>query len=74
MSELGKTVVKHGVILVGEPNLAALIPTDASALYARNILDFLKLILTKEGALQVPMEDDIVAATLVTRDGQILRS
>ena len=74
LSELGKTVVKHGVILVGEPNLAALIPTDASALYARNILDFLKLILTKEGALQVPMEDDIVAATLVTRDGQVLRS
>lgn len=74
LSELGKTVVKHGVILVGQPNLAALIPTDASALYARNILDFLKLILTKEGALQIPMEDDIVAATLVTRDGQILRS
>ena len=73
LSELGKTVVKHGVIIVGQPNLAALLPTDASALYARNLLDFMKLIVTKEGALNIPMDDDIVAATLVTRDGAVLR-
>jgi NAD(P) transhydrogenase subunit alpha len=63
----GETVARHGVTLVGETNLPALMAADASALYARNVLDFLKLILTKEGGLQVPMEDDIVAACLVAR-------
>ena len=74
LSKLNETVLTaNGVKIVGQPNLAALVPTDASALYARNLLDFLKLILTKEGALQVPMDDDIVAATLVARDGQVTR-
>jgi len=74
LSELGKTVVKHNVIIVGQPNLAALLPTDASALYARNLLDFMKLIISKEGALSIPADDDIVVATLVARDGAVLRT
>ncbi|MEW6704473.1 MAG: Re/Si-specific NAD(P)(+) transhydrogenase subunit alpha [Pseudomonadota bacterium] len=69
----GETVVRHGVTLVGETNLPAMVAADASALYARNVLDFLKLVLTKEGTLQVPMDDDIVAACLVARDGQVTR-
>jgi NAD(P) transhydrogenase subunit alpha len=73
LSELNQTVVRHGVIIVGKPNLAALLPTDSSALYARNLLDFLKLILTKEAGLAVPMDDDIVAATLMTQYGCLLR-
>ena len=70
----GQTVVKHGVTIVGETNLPALVAADASALYARNVLDFLKLVITKEGALQVPMDDDIVAACLVARDGQVTKA
>ncbi|NBT36226.1 MAG: NAD(P)(+) transhydrogenase (Re/Si-specific) subunit alpha, partial [Betaproteobacteria bacterium] len=62
------------VKILGEGNLAALLPTDASALFARNLLDFLKLILTKEGELHIPMDDDIVAATLVARDGVVTRA
>ena len=45
LSEPGKTVIKHGVHIIGEGNLAALVAADASALYARNVLDFLKLII-----------------------------
>ena len=74
LSELGKTVVKHGVILVGQPNIAALVPTDASALYARNLLDFMKLVTTKEGGFTLPADDDIVTACLVTKDGAVLRT
>ena len=74
LSELGKTVVKHGVILVGQPNIAALVPTDASALYARNLLDFMKLVITKEGGFTIPADDDIVTACLVTKDGAVLRN
>ncbi len=73
LSEADKTVVKHGVTIVGETNLAALVAADASALYARNVLDFLKLIVTKEGGLKIDLEDDIVAACRMTQDGQVTR-
>ncbi len=73
LTEAGKTVVKHGVTLVGETNLAALVAADASALYARNVLDFLKLVLTKDGQFKVDLEDDIVAACLMTQDGTVKR-
>jgi NAD(P) transhydrogenase subunit alpha len=73
LSEADKTVVKHGVTLIGETNLAALVAADASALYARNVLDFLKLIVTKEAALKVDLEDDIVAACLMTQGGDVKR-
>ena len=74
LTEAGKTVVKHGVTLVGETNLPALVAADSSALYARNVLDFLKLVISKEGAFQVPLDDDIVVACLMTQDGQIKRN
>jgi NAD(P) transhydrogenase subunit alpha len=73
LSEPGQTVIRHGVTLVGETNIPALVAADASALYARNVLDFLKLVVSKEGTLNVDMADDIVAACLMTRDGQLLR-
>ena len=74
LTEAGSTVTRHGVHIVGETNLPALVAADASALYARNLLDFLKLVLPKDAsALQIPPDDDIVAACLVTRDGQLLR-
>ena len=73
ITEAGKTVVKHGVTLVGETNLPALVAADASALYARNVLDFLKLVLDKEGQFKVDMEDDIVAACLMTQGGEVRR-
>lgn len=73
LSEADRTVVKHGVTIVGETNLAALVAADASSLYARNVLDFLKLIITKEGALHVDMNDDIVAACLMTQGGEVKR-
>jgi H+-translocating NAD(P) transhydrogenase subunit alpha len=71
LTEAGRTVVKHGVVIVGETNLPALVAADASALYARNVLDFLKLVLTKEGGFQVPMDDDIVAACLMTQNNEV---
>jgi NAD(P) transhydrogenase subunit alpha len=73
LSELNKTVTKHGVHIIGEPNLATLVAADASALYARNVLDFLKLIIDKDAALAINREDEIVAATLLCHGGEILR-
>ncbi|QNP47562.1 Re/Si-specific NAD(P)(+) transhydrogenase subunit alpha [Diaphorobacter aerolatus] len=73
LTEADRTVVKHGVTLVGETNLPALVAADASALYARNVLDFLKLIIDKDGKLHINREDDIVVACLVAHDGAVTR-
>jgi NAD(P) transhydrogenase subunit alpha len=73
LSELGKTVTKHGVHIIGQPNLAATVPTDSSALYARNVLDFLKLVVDKDGNFVLPADDDIVTACLLCTNGEIKR-
>ncbi|MDB5895084.1 MAG: transhydrogenase subunit alpha [Rhodoferax sp.] len=73
LTETDQTVVRHGVTLIGETNLAGLVAADASSLYARNVLDFLKLIITKEGALHQDLNDDIVAACLMSHAGEVKR-
>ncbi|HSX88218.1 MAG TPA: Re/Si-specific NAD(P)(+) transhydrogenase subunit alpha [Pseudomonas sp.] len=67
-------VSSNGVTIVGHSNLAAMVPADASALYARNLLDFLKLVLDKDGQFHLNLEDDIVKACLMCRDGQVVRN
>ncbi|MBD8475737.1 Re/Si-specific NAD(P)(+) transhydrogenase subunit alpha [Pseudomonas sp. CFBP 8770] len=66
-------VVHNGVTIVGPTNLPAQVGADASALYARNLLDFMKLLFDKDGQFTINLEDDIVAACLMCRDGQIVR-
>ena len=73
LTEAGRTVVKHGVTLIGETNIPALVAADSSSLYARNVLDFLKLVITKEGGFQLPLDDDIVVACLMSHDGEVKR-
>ncbi|WP_062195477.1 Re/Si-specific NAD(P)(+) transhydrogenase subunit alpha [Caldimonas taiwanensis] len=74
LTQPDQVITAHGVTIIGHTNLPALVAADASALYARNVLDFLKLIVTKEGTLHVNLEDDIVAACRVTHNGQVTRS
>lgn len=72
LSRPDEVVVENGVSIVGPGNLAGLVAADASALYARNVLHFLQLLLPKEGALLAPdLNDDIISATLVTHQGQL---
>ncbi|HHV7524285.1 TPA: Re/Si-specific NAD(P)(+) transhydrogenase subunit alpha [Burkholderia orbicola] len=68
-----QVIVHNGVTIAGYTNLASMVASDASALYARNLLDFLKLIVTKDGTLNIDLTDDIVAATLLCRDGEVTR-
>jgi len=70
-SEAGRIVVRNGVKIVGLTNLPALVATDASALYARNVLNFLALSLNlKTGDYAIARDDEIVQATLVCENGQ----
>jgi len=72
-SKPGETVTApNGVIIVGHLNVPSRIAVDASALYARNLLSFLGLILTKEKTLKIDEADEIVKASLLTRDGKIV--
>jgi NAD(P) transhydrogenase subunit alpha len=74
LTEAEQVVIKHGVTIVGHSNLAAMVPADASALYARNLLDFLKLVIDGEGKFHLNLEDDIVSACLMCRDGNVVRT
>jgi NAD(P) transhydrogenase subunit alpha len=74
LSELDRTVVKHGVTLIGIANLPALVAADASALYARNLINFLGLMLdAKSGAFNIDREDEIIAGTLMCMNGEVLK-
>jgi NAD(P) transhydrogenase subunit alpha len=74
LSELDKTVVKHGVSLIGVANIPALVAADASALYSRNLLNFLGLMLdAKTGEFKINREDEIIAGTLMCVDGQVAK-
>ncbi|MBU6158865.1 MAG: Re/Si-specific NAD(P)(+) transhydrogenase subunit alpha [Bacteroidetes bacterium] len=67
-----ETVLYKGVTIIGNSRLAAEMPGDASKLYGKNILNFLQLILTKEGALHLNWEDDIVKGCCITHEGNIV--
>jgi NAD(P) transhydrogenase subunit alpha len=72
LSELDKIVVKHGVHLVGIANLPGLVAADSSALYARNLMNFLNLMLdAKNGEFKVNREDEVISGTLVCADGEV---
>ena len=74
-SEPDKVAIRNGVKIVGMTNLAALVAADASALYARNLLNFLALSLDlKSGDYALARDDEIVQATLVCENGQPVKA
>jgi H+-translocating NAD(P) transhydrogenase subunit alpha len=73
ITEAGKTVVKHGVTLIGEINMAKGVPYHASMMYARNITSFLTH-LVKDQKLNLNLADEIVRETLLTRNGEIVNA
>jgi NAD(P) transhydrogenase subunit alpha len=73
LSELGKVVEKHGVKIVGHANVPSRTAVDSTALYAKNLLNFVQLLVDKETkALKINWEDEIVKGVALTRDGQVV--
>ena len=66
-----ETVVYNGVSIVGNSNLSATMPADASKMYGKNVLNFLQLIITKEGAINLNWEDDLVKGSCMTHNSEI---
>jgi H+-translocating NAD(P) transhydrogenase subunit alpha len=67
-----ETVVQGGVTIVGNSALAACMPYDASKLYGRNVLNFLQLIIDKDGGIALNFADDLVKGCCITHDGQVV--
>ncbi|HEX5554008.1 MAG TPA: Re/Si-specific NAD(P)(+) transhydrogenase subunit alpha [Chitinophagaceae bacterium] len=66
------TVQYKGVAIIGNSNLPSAMPSDASKLYGKNILNFLKLLIDKDGKLNPDFDDELVRGTCITREGAIV--
>ena len=74
LSRKDEVYTQNGITFVGVSNIPALLATDASALYAKNMLNFIGLILDKEtGEIQIDEEDDIIQGSLLCKDGEFLK-
>jgi NAD(P) transhydrogenase subunit alpha len=67
-----ETIKYNGVSIVGNSNLPSTMPYDASKMYGKNILNFLQLIIDKEGKVNLNFDDDLVKGTCIVHDGKIV--
>jgi len=74
LTEPGKTVVKHGVTICGPVNVPATMPVHASQMYAKNVTELLKLLVTKDGKLNLDFNDEIIKGACLTHDGKNLKA
>jgi H+-translocating NAD(P) transhydrogenase subunit alpha len=72
LTETDVTIMHNGVSIVGNSYLAATMPSDASKLYGKNVLNFLQLIINKEGNTILNFEDDLVKGTCVVHGGVVM--
>ena len=72
LSEGNKIVNFGGVTIIGFNNLPSLLSTDASALYSKNIFEFIKLLINDKGSLYINKEDELVAGALLTTEGNLI--
>jgi NAD(P) transhydrogenase subunit alpha len=71
-TEDNKTIVHKNVTVIGNSNLSSGMPSDASKLYGKNILNFLNLMIDKEGNWSLNWEDDLVKGTCITFNGEVV--
>lgn len=71
LTQNNKTILHNGVTIIGESNYPAQMPVDASRMFGKNVLNFLKLIIGEDGSLNLNFSDDIVKGTCITHQGEI---
>ena len=70
--EKADQVIEHkGVTIVGYTNLPSLVSHDASELFAKNVYEFLKLLINTDGKLEINYDDELLSASLMTREGKL---
>ncbi len=71
LTENNKTIVAHGVTIIGNSNLQSTIPYDASKMFGKNVINFLKNMLSKEGKIELNFNDEIISGTCITHAGEV---
>ena len=71
LTENNKTIVAHGVTIIGNSNLASTIPFDASKMFGKNVINFLKNMLSKEGKIELNFNDEIISGTCIAHAGEV---
>ena len=73
LSVAGEVVEKYGVTILGHKNVAGRLSVNASALYSRNLFNFIQpLVDTEKGVLAIDWEDEVITGTLLTKDGAVV--
>jgi len=72
LTKNNETINYNGVNIVGNSNLPATMPADASKMYGKNVLNFLQLIITKDGQINLNWEDDLVKGSCITHNGEVV--
>ncbi|MBN2172549.1 MAG: Re/Si-specific NAD(P)(+) transhydrogenase subunit alpha [Bacteroidales bacterium] len=72
LTENDKTIVTHGVKIIGNSNYPSGMPVDASRMYGKNLINFLKLLIDEEGNLSLNFEDEIIKGSCITHKGEIV--
>ena len=72
LSEDNKSVVHHGVTIIGQSNYPAKMPKDASKMFGKNVSNFLDLLITDDGQMSLNFDDEIVRGTCITHQGEII--
>ncbi|HOK50726.1 MAG: Re/Si-specific NAD(P)(+) transhydrogenase subunit alpha [Bacteroidales bacterium] len=72
LTQNGQSIWHKQVLIIGKSNYPSEMPFDASKMYGNNLLNFLKLIVNKDGQLQIPFDDDIIQATCMVKENKIV--
>jgi len=72
LTQNNQTILHKGVTIIGNSALPGTMPADASKMYSKNVLNFLKLVINKEGGMALNFEDDIVKGTCIVHNGQVV--
>ncbi len=72
LTERGEVVVKHGVTIIGKLEVPALVPTNATMVYAKNVLNLVEDLMDKEGTLHIDRSDEVVDGSLVCQNQQVV--
>ena len=74
LTDPGRTVIKHGVTIIGHQNIPATVPFHASSMYANNLVKLLGIMVDKEGKLTINPKDDVIAGSLVCHGGEVVHA
>ena len=72
LSEDNKSIVHHGVTIIGQSNYPAQMPKDASKMFGKNVSNFLDLLITEDGQMALNFDDEVVRGTCITHQGEII--